>query len=158
MFLEISYLWIVIAFMAFIFELIIPGTFAFLFIGISALLTAIISMLFQLNWLMSVVTFGIFAIAIISFGWNKYESSWKVKKHDNPNSSINMLVGQAGTVLSVQNNELKIKIDSHIWSAQLGADDKPVDVGATVWVIGAHKMTLIVSSHRKTGQSEKTPL
>ncbi len=155
---EIYTFWISTAFLFFLTELLLPGSFAFLFLGGAALMTALYCVTLSSTWFSSILVFSLSSILLIGLTWRRYESHWKIKKNDNPNQSIKMLLGRSGSVIFKDKSNLRVKIDSHIWSATLDKNSHDVDIGSSIWVVGVDRLTLIVSSHRKNMQSSENAL
>jgi membrane protein implicated in regulation of membrane protease activity len=134
--------WLILACVFFVIELVAPGAFM-LWLGLSALLVGIISLLVDWPWQYQFVTFAVFALASIPL-WRRF--AHRVEKEvDQPflNRRADAFVGREFTLEKpIVAGTGTVKIDDTIW--RLSGPDCPG--GSRVKVVRADAATLVVEA------------
>jgi membrane protein implicated in regulation of membrane protease activity len=134
--------WLVLAAAFFVIELLAPGAFM-VWLGLSALLVGIISLLVDWPWQYQFVAFAIFALASIPL-WRRF--AHRVEKvGDQPflNRRADAFIGREFTLdKPIVSGSGTVKIDDTIW--RLSGPDCPG--GSRVKVVRADAATLVVEA------------
>jgi inner membrane protein len=134
--------WLILAAVFFVIELVAPGAFM-LWLGLSALLVGIISLLVDWPWQYQFVAFAIFALASIPL-WRRF--AHRVEKvGDQPflNRRADAFIGREFTLdKPIVSGSGTVKIDDTIW--RLSGPDCPG--GSRVKVVRADAATLVVEA------------
>lgn len=132
--------WLILAGVFFVIELVAPGAFM-LWLGLSALLVGIISLLVDWPWQYQLVAFAIFALASIPL-WRRFAHRVE-KEADQPflNRRADAIIGREFTLEKpIVSGTGTVKIDDTIW--RLSGPDCPG--GSRVKVVRADAATLVV--------------
>lgn len=142
---ELYLFWTTIALLFFVLELFLAGTFFFLFLGSAAFITAGLSLAIAVSFEKSAIVFACLTIAFLVFFHARWKSQWALadQKKD-MNNTLERLQGSIGTIYSIHNNSVKIKIGQHYWSAKLADPKKEITPNAKVKVIGYEGMSLLI--------------
>jgi len=134
--------WLILAAAFFVIELVAPGSFM-LWLGLSALLVGIVSLLVDWPWQYQLVAFAIFALASIPL-WRRF--AHRVEKvGDQPflNRRADAFIGREFTLdKPIVSGSGTVKIDDTIW--RLSGPDCPG--GSRVKVVRADAATLVVEA------------
>jgi membrane protein implicated in regulation of membrane protease activity len=132
--------WLILAGVFFVIELVAPGAFM-LWLGLSALLVGIISLLVDWPWQYQFVAFAVFALASIPL-WRRLARGVE-KPGDQPflNRRADAFIGREFTLdKPIVSGTGTVKIDDTIW--RLSGPDSPG--GSRVKVVRADAATLVV--------------
>jgi membrane protein implicated in regulation of membrane protease activity len=132
--------WLILAGIFFVIELVVPGAFM-LWLGLSALLVGIISLLVVWPWQWQLVAFAVFALASIPL-WRRFAHRVE-KEGDQPflNRRPDAFIGREFTLEKpIVSGNGTVKIDDTIW--RLAGPD--CAGGSRVKVVRADAATLVV--------------
>ena len=132
--------WLILAVIFFVLELLAPGTFM-MWLGISALLVGIISLVVDWPWQYQLIAFAVFALASIPL-WRRFARRVE-KPGDQPflNRRADAFVGRVFTLEKpIVSGNGTVRIDDTIW--RLSGADTPA--GSRVKVVRADAATLVV--------------
>ncbi len=134
--------WLILAAVFFVIELVAPGSFM-LWLGLSALLVGLVSLLVDWPWQYQFVAFAIFALASIPL-WRRFAQRVE-KVGDQPflNRRADAFIGREFTLdKPIVSGSGTVKIDDTIW--RLSGPDCPG--GSRVKVVRADAATLVVEA------------
>ncbi len=128
---DVWMVWIIIAIVLFIVELITPGTFFFFCIGVGAVVAAVFSVL-PINQVITWIVFFVVSIILIVISRPIVKRLNKEKTRD---ANVDDLVGQKAKVTEVIDSEGHpgmVKIKGEVWLAK---SDEKIEVGEDVNVL-----------------------
>ncbi|MGI9406013.1 MAG: NfeD family protein [Hyphomicrobiaceae bacterium] len=132
--------WVILGLVLMILEAIVPGVFLIWF-GTAAIVTGVVSVMFDLGLSAQFLTFGVFAAISVLFGW-RY-GQYAVGESDRPNLNVRgrQYVGRTFELEEdIVNGQGRMKVGDSTWRVN-GPDAK---VGATVRVTGVKGASLEV--------------
>jgi inner membrane protein len=138
--LEPQWLWLIVAALLGIAELIVPGVFL-IWIAAAAALTGLVTLLTGIALPFQFLLFAIFSIGSVYAGRRWYKSFPVASSDPLLNDRAARLIGRSVTVVTaIRGGEGRVKVGDSVWSCR-GAD---CDEGARVRVTGAEGNCLIV--------------
>ena len=147
-------IWVILAGIFMIFEMIIPTDFLIFWVGIGAALTSICS-LFTDNITVQIAFFCISSILLI-FCTKPFVRKF-TKDIKDVHTNAYSIIGKEGIVISDINpitGEGQIKIESEVWSAKT-EDSQVIPKGTLVTITAIDGVKAVVSTAQKTKVTEK---
>jgi inner membrane protein len=135
------YFWWIIAGLLLLAEMIMPGFFM-LWLAVAAALTAVVDMIFHLQWVAEALTFAAFSAATVLASW-RFVMNSRNAKSDRPhlNQKHEGFVGKTYTLIQpIINGTGKIRVEDALWDV----DGPDLAAGTRVKVTAVDGMRLMV--------------
>lgn len=132
--------WFIVGLALFTLEMVVPGV-HFLWFGVAALLTGGLALLTGISWPFQLVSFGVFAVAVVFSVRRFARPDIAVSDLPDLNARGQQYVGRSVVVeVPIQDGRGKVRVGDTIWSAE--GPDAPI--GSRVTVTGARGIVLTV--------------
>ena len=138
------YIWLIIAGVCFVIEMLTVGFFVFWF-GIGALLTMLVSLISPNNWLLQSTVFIISSTLLIFLTKPLVDKFTKKDKKVATNAFS--IIGKKGIVIKKMDNASpigQVKVNGELWSAIKSDKDKTINVGESVIIEKIDGVKLLV--------------
>jgi len=150
------YIWLGIAFVLFILEILITSSFALLCFAVGAIAAAFISLAgFSEIW--QFIIFASFSLLSFVFIRPVIMHHLNKRSQGRPKTNIDALIGKTAKVVERIDGQLqfgRVIIDGDNWQA-VSADNSPIEVGEKVIVVSIDSIILTVRRVQQTGTSEE---
>lgn len=136
--------WVIAAFLCFGLELLVPGTFFFLSLGLGGIATAIVAALWSgMNWSLQGVVFAIFALATLFFTRKVLQAKEKKPSQDDLNQRDAGLIGQEFYLAEpIVKGRGRVKIGDGTWSVE----GPELPIGTKIRVLKTKGAILVVEA------------
>ena len=147
------FVWLVIAGIFIIIEMATVGFFIIWF-GVSALITALLSLILPEAYIVQSIFWAILSVFLVAFT-KKFTD--KVKPDVTPTNVYSIIGKQAVVTVAINNENAKgqIKVDGDVWSARTDSFEETIPVGEHVEILRVDGVKVIVKKLEKTVTEEK---